>query len=597
MPLLVVAIGLLVYHNSLRVGFILDDQGHITENSHIRHLWPPWDIILHTSRPVVLLSVALNYALGGLNPWGYHLFNVAVHILAALALFGVARRTFLSEPLRSRFGEAAEQLAAVISLIWLVHPLQTEAVTYIIQRGESLMALFYLLTLYCVIRSAGASRSTGWSMAAVASCALGMASKPIMVTAPLVILLYDRAYLTKSWREIMERRWLLYGCLAATWLLLPPLLANGATEWKESAGFAYDGVPPLRYALTQSGVILHYLRLAFWLHPLCFDYCRGYGWPAAQSVRDVAPGLLVVGVLLAATLWAWGRNPSLGFLGVWFFLILAPTSSFVPVADLVVEHRMYLPLAALVATVTVAGFLLGQTLLSTRPRARRIIAGGVVGTLVLLLAIVTIQRNRDYRSDMALWADTLAKCPNNPRAHNNLGVDLLEQGRASEAMDQYQQALRIKPDFADAQFNLGLASVQLGRLPEAIGHFERAVQIQPDHVRALNNLGVLLLQLGRPQEAIGHFEEMLRIKPDSAEAHGNLGVALMQLGRVPEAIGHFEQIIRLRPEDAEAHNAMGAALEKAGRVQDAIPQYEQALRLNPDLTQAQNALARLQAAR
>ncbi len=360
--------GLLAYHNSLHAGFVLDDQPHITENPRIRQLWPPWDIVLHTSRPVVLFSVAVNYALGGLNPWGYHLFNVGVHILAALTLFGVARRAFVSEPLRSRFGEAAEWLAAVISLIWLAHPLQTEAVTYTIQRGESLMGLFYLLTLYCVVRGSGAPRSQGWSMAAVASCALGMASKPVMVTAPVVILLYDRAYLAKSWRDVMKRRWILHACLAATWLLLPRLLANGSTEWNESAGFAYNGVPPLDYALTQSGVILHYLRLAFWPQPLCFDYCCAYGWPVARTVGDAAPGLMVVGALLAVTIWTWWRNPALGFLGVWFFLILVPTSSFVPVADLAVEHRMYLPLAAVAAMVTVGGFAMGQNLLKTQPQ-------------------------------------------------------------------------------------------------------------------------------------------------------------------------------------------------------------------------------------
>jgi Tfp pilus assembly protein PilF len=346
------------------------------------------------------------------------------------------------------------------------------------------------------------------------------------------------------------------------------------------------------YALTQCQAIVHYLWLAVWPYPLVFDY----GTDTVKLGVEVVACGLALAVLMAGTLVGlWHRRP-MSIFGVWFFAILAPSSSVVPVAtQTMAEHRMYLPLAAVVAAVIVGGFVLGQSLLNTRPEARRIISGGVVGTLVLLLAFVTIQRNRDYRSDLVLWEDTLAKCPNNPRAHNNLGLDLMNSGRLPEALDHYQQALRIKPDYADAQYNFGVALVQRGRLPEAVGHFEQAVQIQPDHLMAHNNLGVVLQQLGRPQEAMGQFEEMLRIKPDSAEAHGNLGLALLQLGRPQEAIGHFEQIIRLSPEDPEAHNAMGDALEKLGRIQEAIAQYEQALRLNPDLTQARTALARLHA--
>jgi len=603
-PLMLVAIGLVVYYNSLHAAFVLDDQPHITENSHIRHLWPPGDIIRHTSRPVVLLSAAVNYALGGLNPWGYHLFNLGVHILAALTLFGVARRTFHSERLRPRFGEAAEWLAGTISLLWLVHPLQTEVVSYAIQRGESMMGLFYLLTLYCVIRAHEATRRIGWWLAAMASCALGMGSKPVMVTTPVVILLYDRAYLAKSWREVMERRWGLYAGLASTWLLLPLLLANGAAEWKDSAGFAYNGVPPLQYALTQTGVILHYLRLAFWPHPLCFDYCCAYGWPVARSVGSALPSLMAVSVLLAVTAWAWRRNPAWGFPAVWFFLILAPTSSFVPVADLVVEHRMYLPLAAVVAVVTAAGFVVGEKLFGRRPRARRAVGCAAVGVLVAVLGVVTVQRNRDYRSELVLWQDTVAKCPNNPRAHNNLGADLMGEGRVPEAIAQYEQAARIKPDYATAECNLGTAWAKLGQLTEAVRHFERATQIQPDYAKAQNDLGVILMQLGRPQEAIGHFREMLRTNPDYAEAHGNLAVALAQLGRLPEAIGEFAETVRLRPTDLQArnnlalaHTEMGNALARTGRTPEAIKQYQEALQVQPDFGVAKDALARLQANR
>ena len=552
--LAVVFAGLLAYHNSFFGPFVFDDKPHILENSHIRHLWPPWDIVSHSSRPVVELSLAVNYALGGMNPWGYHLFNVVVHILAALTLYGVVRRTLVSETLRSTFGQAASSLAGAIALIWLVHPLQTESVTYTIQRGESLMSLFYLLTLYCVIRSDGASRENWWKIGAVASCVLGMACKPVMVTAPLVTLLYDRAFLVKSWREVWRRRGWLYAGLAASWLLLPPLLAKAPTEWKRTAGFEFQGTPPLQYARMQSVVILRYLRLAFWPHPLCLDYGWRYHWQAMVGAGDALPDLLVVTALLAGTIWACCRKPALGFLGAWFFLILAPTSSFIPIADPIAEHRLYLPLAAVVTAVVVAAFVLGKRLLRNQPGS---VPGWVAcGFVVVPLAVLTIQRNRDYISESAIWQDTVAKCPNNPRAHLNFGQALSRLHKVAEAREQYEQALRLKPDYADAHYNLGNAFLKEGRLSDAIGHYEQALRIKPDYAEAHNNLGNVLLQEGKVSDAIGHYEEALRSEPDNAELHYNLGVALAQLGRMQEAIGHYEQALRIRPDFTRAQNAL-----------------------------------------
>ena len=590
--MLIIAAGIWAYHNSFFGPFVFDDISHISGNPHIRHLWPPGDVLSHSSRPVVDLSLAVNHALGGMNPWGYHLFNVVVHILAGLTLYAVVRRTLLSETLRSAFGRAASSLAGAITLIWLVHPLQTESVTFTIQRGESLMSLFYLLTLYCVIHSDDQSRENLWKIGAVVSCALGMACKPVMVTAPLLTLLYDCAFLAKSWRDAMQRRGWLYAGLAASWLLLPLLLAN-APEWKTSAGFEFKGIPPLQYALIQSMAILRYLRLAFWPRPLSLDYGWGYHWQEMVRAGDALPDLMVVAALLAGAVWAWNRKPVLGFLGAWLFLILAPTSSFIPIADPIAEHRMYLPLAAVVTGVVVVAFVLGKRLLSNQSGS--VLGWAACGFAVVALAVLTIQRNRDYISVVAIWQDTVAKCPNNPRAHYSLGVALGQAGRIEEAIAHYEQALRLKPDYADAHYNLGNALRKGGKGQDAVEHLEQAIRINPDYAEAHDNLGNVLLQEGKVSDAIAHYEQALRIKPDLAEAHNNLGVALEQAGRVQEAIRHYEQALRIKPDFADAHYNLGNALEKAGRVPEAIQHYKQALRIKPDFTQAQNALARLQA--
>ncbi|MGB2987435.1 MAG: glycosyltransferase family 39 protein, partial [Phycisphaerae bacterium] len=219
LPILLVLSGLIVYLNSFAGVFIFDDTVHILESERIRHLWPPWDLLARR-RPTLELSLAVNYAIGGLGVWGYHAFNLAVHVLAGLTLFGIARRTLMHERCRDRLGQASHWLALTIALIWLVHPLQTQSVTYIIQRSESLMGLFYLLTLYCVIRGAESPLRYRWYLAAVIACALGMGSKAVMVTAPLVVLLYDRVFLSPSFSEAFRKRWGLYSGLAANWGIL-----------------------------------------------------------------------------------------------------------------------------------------------------------------------------------------------------------------------------------------------------------------------------------------------------------------------------------------------------------------------------------------
>lgn len=284
-PVLIAVVGLLAYYNSFGGAFIFDNQVQILENPAIRTLRPfaNFTTFLHP-RSLVTLSLALNYNLGGFNPWGYHLVNLVIHILAALTLYGLVRRTLLCEPLRARYEEKASWLALAAALLWLVHPLQTESVTYVIQRAEALMGLFYLLTLYFVLRGAEAGKGTWWYGAAMACCTLGMASKEVMVTAPLLVLLYNRTFLAPSFVAALRQRWLLYTGLGAMWGLLAStaaLILSFAPSPSASAGFGVQGITPLEYAGSQPGIIVYYLRLGFWPEGLCLDY----GWPVAGGRR------------------------------------------------------------------------------------------------------------------------------------------------------------------------------------------------------------------------------------------------------------------------------------------------------------------------
>ena len=258
--MLVIAAGIGAYHNSFQGPFIFDDLHSIPLNPHIRHLWPIREALSAprycsvNGRPVICLSLALNYALGGLNVRGYHAFNLAVHLLSALVLFGILRRTLEGEKLRDRFGDAAVWLAAAIAIIWEIHPLQTESVTYIVQRTELLMGLFLLLTLYCALRGSHSARPSAWYLAAVISCALGMGSKEVMVGAPLLVLLYDRVFLASSFRELWQRRGGLYASLAATWLILVVLVARTP---RSATGFGMKGLTSWDYLKTEPGVIVY----------------------------------------------------------------------------------------------------------------------------------------------------------------------------------------------------------------------------------------------------------------------------------------------------------------------------------------------------
>ena len=495
-PLVLVVAGLAVYHNSFGGPFIFDDICSIPNNPHIRQLWPPWQALsppAHCTiegRPLVNFSLALNYALGRLNVWGYHAFNLAVHVLAALVLCGVVHRTLTGPRLQHPDGSTTRWLALAVSLVWLVHPLQTESVTYVIQRTESLVGLFYLLTLYCVIRGHDSVHRRAWYVAAVVASAMGMASKEIMVTAPLVVLLYDCTFFSTSFREALRDRYPLYGGLASTYLVLAA--AQMATS-HPTAGFGLGRLTPWGYAMTQPGVIMHYLRLAVWPSPLVIDY---YGWPI---VRGMTAAALVVAGLLCATLWALYRRRAVAFLGAWFFLILAPTSSILPLAgEVAAERRMYLPLAALVTLAVMAVHATLQAALR-RPPVRRGVQAAVLVIITIALGVVTVRRNEDYRSVISIWRDVVTKQPDNARAHMNLGHYLAEDRRIDESRAEYAEAVRSEPTNADAHYGLAVTLSLQGKTDAAIAEYTEALRLNPDHAPARAALRAALARQGRLQ--------------------------------------------------------------------------------------------------
>ena len=556
MPWLVIAAGLLAYCNSFSGPFIFDDPYSILENPTIRHLWPIWQPlspphdngITVAGRPLVNYSLAVNYALGGTEVQGYHIVNLIIHVLAGLTLLGVVRRTLLQPKMRERFGAAANELALAAAVLWTVHPLQTESVTYVVQRAESIMGLFYLLTLYCLIRAAESPLPRWWYTLCVTACALGMASKEVMASAPLMVLLYDRTFVSGSFREAWQQRSKLYLKLAGTWLLLGYLVFFTGSFNNAVINARMRGIGRWTYLLTEPAVMLHYLRLSVWPHPLCFDY---YGWPLAGSWPGILLPALVIAILLGIIVWACKKNSAWGFLGAWFFLILAPSSSFMPTDSPAYEHRMYLSLAAVVVAAVIGIYALA---------GRRTVM--ITLALAIGLGVLTWRRNQDYRTELAIWSDAAANRPMNPRAHTYLGKALLDAGNVPDAIGQLDEAIRLTPDYAEPHYYLGNAFLASGKMADAVGQWEQAVRFKPDHAEARNNLAAALAQAGKLPEAIEQFKEVVRITPDDAEAHYNLALALQQTGRIEDAIAQYKQALQIRPDYPDAQNNLLQLLAK-----------------------------------
>ncbi|MCE5267630.1 MAG: tetratricopeptide repeat protein [Planctomycetaceae bacterium] len=580
----IVLAGVLAYSNTFNVPFLFDDLSSVPNNPTIQRLWPIWTPLCPpnhgepvSGRPLVNLSLAINHAISGNEVWSYHAGNLAIHLVAALLLFGVVRRTFALPSMRERFGRAGTPLALAIALVWVVHPLQTESVTYIVQRAESLVGLFYLLTLYCLIRGVTSSRPSYWYAGCVVACLLGMASKEVMASAPLIVFLYDRAFVAGSMAEAWRRRRWLYVAMGSTWLLLGGLvLSTGNRACTAGIG---TGINSWEYLCTQFVAIVHYLRLSLWPQPLVFDY----GHRIIHEPRLIVPCAAVVAMLAAATAVALWRSPKAGFLGACFFAVLGPTSSVIPVAtQTMAEHRMYLPLAAILAGITVGIYLTARRFghnIARSPLVSRAVGVCMLAGVCVAFAVLTYCRNVDYRSDLAIWTDTANKVPWSWRPHNNLGLALAARGRVDEAIAQYEEALRQSPDMAEAHINLGVSLAGLQRIDDAIAHHREALRTQPYNAAAHNNLGTLLGSQNRLQEAATELETAMKLVPNDPAVRSNLAGILVRQGRSEDAIPLYECAIRLDANSLDAHANFGIALANRGRMKDAIAQTERALRL------------------
>jgi protein O-mannosyl-transferase len=604
----------LAYSNTFSVPFIFDDQNNIVDNISIRNLLsvsqllaPPLGMGI-SGRPVVNLTLALNYAISGENPWSYHFLNILIHLSAALCLFGIMRRTFLSDSLKLKYVSAATSLAFACALLWARHPLQTQAVTYTIQRCESLMGLCFLLTFYFAIRGWQSDAKWQWHLAAILSFLVGIGTKEVIIVAPILLFSYDLIFVHHSVRDVLRQSRLLYVGLIFGLLILKFLVAAGGTA---SSGTGNIPFSALDYWITQPEVILHYLQLTIWPYPLSLDY----DWPITK-LRDAWPAIITIAVLITVSVWMLLKRQPIGFWASWFFAILAPTS-LMPLPDIAFEHRMYLPsIAIVVITITVFYRMSDAAInrwIKSEAVGSMIICKGFIYFLILAvpaLGILTYARNIDYSSDVSIWTAVVRNHPENSRAHANLGNALLQEGHPRKALGPlyralyietrnahryqgaltYYEYLSIRTVYAKVQDNIGWILLMNGKAMAADKHFQEVLKVNPNNAVALGHVGVALYFLGEQEASKECFRRAILLKASDPDIVVNYGVTLRLQGRRIEAMEQFQRALQLMPYNLEAHYGLGMVLRQMGREAEAARHFQLVLQLNPKYVPAQNAM-------
>jgi protein O-mannosyl-transferase len=613
--LLIVAAGVLTYVNGLGHPFLFDDRATVVENASIRELGqafaPPRNTPV-AGRPLVNLSFALNYLAGGLDPFGYRAVNLAIHVACALLVFGIVRRTLVRLSGALRAAAVPADLALMTAALFVVHPLTSEVVNYVTQRTEGVMALCYLATVYAAIRSHERAASGRWQGLAIAACIAGAWCKETIATAPLAVILWDRAFVYPSFAAARRERWRLYAGLALTWIVLGATLAIGGQSL--AGGFSTARVSWWTYFLNQPRLIARYLWLAVWPGPLVLYY----GWPAAVSIANAWPWLLLIAALFIGSVALFARRPAMGYPVAWFFLTLGPTSSVVTIATEVgAERRMYLALPGLIALVVSVGAVAA----ARRGLPRRVVASVAV-LLIVLLAARTVARNTEYASPLRMAETILARWPT-ANAEYLVGTELLAAGRTADAIPHLRSAtmaypparyalgtallargeteagIRALQQFVldepqslasrDAHAQLANAFAATGRFVEAIPHYREYLAANSGDASAWTGLAIAQIQIGASREAVDAFRRAAAADPSQPRYRLNLARALLDAGQLEEA----QRLASALPSDPAAHDILGRIHLRRGDVAAARAAFERAVQIDPGYAPARDALRAL----
>ena len=588
MAALLVLVTIALYWPAMRCDFVnYDDDVFVTSNVHVQQglslenvKWAFINPVAANWHPLTILSHMLDCQLFGLKPWGHHLTSVLFHAIDVVLVFVLLQQL-----------TGAIWRSLLVAALFAVHPLHVESVAWVAERKDVLTTCFGLLALifyarYARKRSKVESResSTGNSGltfdtrystldygAALFFFALGLMSKPMLVTWPFVMLLLDywpmgrlprvtcqvtgsdshvthhsSGIVPQIGRLLFEKLPFLGLAVAASIVTFVVQKRIGALTTGENMPlFARGGNALISYC--------RYLGKLFWPTDLAVFYPNPGNWPMEKVL--LAGGLIVgITVLLIVKR---RRYPFMLMGWLWFCGTLVPVIGLVQAGEQAMADRYtYIPSLGVLILV-----IWGAHELTCRWRYQ-VMALSVAGGSALVLCFgLTLQQLGYWKDSEALYRHALAVTENNYLAHNNLGVVLVEKGQSDEAISQYRDAIRLNPDFAYAHNNLGRALGMKGQTDEAISQFQEAIRLAPDDIEAYNNLGIALNEKGQTDEAIIQFQEAIRLAPDDADAHNDLGVTLIEKGQITGAISQFQEAVRLKPDYAEARDNLARALE------------------------------------
>ena len=604
-------LGLAVYSNAFSSPFVYDDKWFILENVHIRDLASFLDI--SGTRYVTLLSFALNYAVGGYEPFGYNLVNIVIHIINAMLVYSLVSM-ILDTPAVDKEQSGLSAMPFICALIFLVHPIETQAVNYISQRFASLATLFYLLSVTAFLRArlcldvgekAGGKRYLFYAISLAAAVA-SQKTKEISFTLPFVIVAFE--FIFFSSREDFSKRVLRLIPFIITLAIIPLSLllpeAGGADQEFTVTGsikkMQLENIAtgsPYEYLTTQFRVIVTYLRLL--VFPM--NQNLAYAYPRYNSIfawQVLVSLIFLASIFFSSVYWLIRSKRKGDVLGImlsvgilWFFVTISTESSVIPLTNIIFEHRLYLPsvgffIALGAAFLYIVGFL-KKASGARLPRA----AWVVVVAVVILLSFLSYKRNTVWSSELLLWKDVALKNPGFWGAHNNLGLAYKRAGESAMAKEHFKEAIRIKPEESSPYNNLGGLYFKERDYKNSLLYYGEALKFDKDNAEAHNNIANLYKESGDSKSALYHYKEALRLKPFSDEILFNLAGLYKKDGDTRTAIKVYNDAIRLSPDRGEYYFALGVLYQEMKEEDNAIVYLKEAVRLLPGLAAAHQSLA------
>ncbi len=578
------------YSNSFSVPFIFDDGSNIVHNRgvHLSSLKiADGDLIRLKSsiakngRTISQISYALNYYFGGLNTWGYHLVNLIIHILCAWAIFKFTLLTLTLPAMKDRYGSWAREIAAACAIIFVVHPVNTQAVTYIVQRATSLAALFSVISLICYARGRLSSGSNSWwyyLIAFVCFCA-AFSSKQNTIVIPILVFLYEFYFFQELDPDWLKKKWpYLSGIIFIILLIFLVYTKFEPIAWFKT-NYARRPFTLFERVSTEWRVIVYYFTLLFLPLPtrLNLDYDFPLSYSLLNPPATIASLLIIVGLIYLAIYIA-KKEPLISFFILWFFVNLVVESTIVGL-DLVYDHRLYLPGIGIFIIVI---WGMERAIHHLAPRLRTPLKIGALTVLVINLSMMTYQRNEAWQSVISILEDVVKKSPGNARQHVNLGVAYSDAKRLKDATNEYLIGIKLDPNYPEAYNNLGNAYNRQGMYKKAVKEYQQAIRMRPEYKEAHNNLGSAYCNMRQYDKAIAEHLIALKINPECEKSHNNLGVAYSFKGLYDKAIAEYTRSLEIKPSFLKARSNLALAYSFKGMYYEAIAEFKKVLRANPN---------------